>query len=228
MFFVEAKPGDEESARLIEQIVVLCEKRGLQSTHDDVVGSYVHLVVPVYDASDLQIAPLLWLETQQKMFHDVKRDEQGRLCLPASEANTTVKVGSVYPKPWIVVSDAVRHTLLAGGLAGLTFGEVCLRGMSIHASPRPFWEMKSSVVLPKMVNSVPRKSEFGPSYKVEDKYGEPHYAQEDLDRIGAFDVARTFEAMQTGEPWLIVSQRFYHYCLENKISLELRPARIDR
>lgn len=230
-FFLEAKPGDEESGRLVERVLALCKEQGLKETRGETVGSYVYGLVRIYDAVDLKEAPLLLLLIQRKMFQDAdQRDAAGRLWLPATKAKSSVKVGSIYPKPWIVVSDSVRRTLESGNLASLAFGEVCIKGKSIHGSREPFWELKSHLSLPKMVNSVPFRDSPVETYGIEDepyRYGEPHYRRSELEKVGSFDIAQTFERLGMREHALVVSQRFYRYCLQNKIRLEAMPARID-
>ena len=227
-FSLTAQPGDEQGAQLVERIAVMCKERGL----DSIRGSYVHGVAVHYEPQDFAAAPLLWLMGQRRLFKhndaDI-RDEFGRVWLPASDAKPSVKIASIFCTPWIVVSDAVRRTLESGGLAGLRFDEVSIKGHSVHASPAPFWEMRSSVTLPKMVNSVPDTgADYDPPrFLVHDSHGEPHYRQGELQAVGAFDIAHTFERLKGGEPALIVSQRFYQHCLKQKIPLEVRPVRID-
>ncbi len=227
-FHLEAKPGEEENAKLVEQIVAFCKERGL----DKVRGAYSYLVMTHYEPSDLKAAALLWLWTQKRMFKGInsdRRDECGRIVLPASEAKATIKVASIFPKPWLVVASATRRILERGDLIGMKFEEVAIEGHSIRASTEPFWELRSSVTLPKMVNSVEDKSidwEL-PRYLISGPYGEPHYRQSELQPLGSFDIAHTWERLSGSEPALIISQRFYQYCLKNKIPLEVRPARID-
>ncbi|HEV2484256.1 MAG TPA: hypothetical protein VGT08_01885 [Terracidiphilus sp.] len=227
-FHLEAKPGDEESARLVEHIVALCNENGL----DKVRGAYSYLVLPHYEAPDLASAPLLWLLGQKRMFKRMdadQRDDRGRLVLPATEAKPTIKLASIFPKPWIVISEATRRILEGGGLAGVKFDEVAIRGRSVHASPEPFWELSTGVILPKMVNSVADTTVDWdpPRHRVHDPYGEPHYRQSELQVVGAFDIAHTFERLTVGEPALIISQRFYQICLRNRIPLEAQPVRVD-
>ncbi len=231
-FHLETQPGDETAARTVNEIVTLCEQSGLKKNSHGTVGAYTHQVHFHYEPSDLQGAPLLHLWTQKRMFKGLnsdQRDERGHVVLPATEAQPTVKIASIWPKPWIVVSDAVRQMLEAGGLAGLKFDGVSIEGHSIHAAPTPFWELRSSVTLPKMINSFPDTSvNFDHvRYLIHGSYGEPHYRESEIQPLGSFDIAHTFERLSGGEPGLIVSQRFYQLCLKNKILLESRPARID-
>ncbi len=228
IFHLEARPGDEASARLVERVAALCREQGL----DKVRGAYSHLVLPHYEASDLEASPLLWLLTQKRMFKGInsnRRDECGRIVLPAAEAKQTIRIASIFPEPWLVVSTETRRLLENGGLDGIKFDEVALKGHSIHSSPEPFWELRSTVVLPRMVNSVIDTTvDWHPErYLVQDPYGEPHYRRSELEPLGAFDIAHTFERLSSGSPGLIVSQRFYRHCLTNQIPLEVRPARID-
>src|SRR6185295_8851834 len=98
-------------------------------------------------------------------------------------------------------------------------------------------ELRSSVTLPKMVNSIvdPNPAFDPPRHLIRGAgtYGEPHYAESALQEVGPFDIAHTFERLQAGEPFgagqpvLIISQRFYQHCLKHKIPLEVRPARVD-
>jgi hypothetical protein len=227
-FHLEAKPGEEANAECVERILALCKEHGL----DKIKGAYSYSVLPHYEASDLQAAPLLRLWTQRRMFKGLnsdKRDDQGRVVLPAAEAKPSIRMASIWPKPWIVVSDRTRRVLEEGGLASMKFDEVAIKGHSVHASPDPFWELRSKVILPKMVNSVPDTTidwELQ-RYLIHGPYGEPRYREGDLRPLGAFDIAHTWERLSAGEPGLLVSQRFYQHCLKNKIPLEVRPARVE-
>jgi len=58
-------------------------------------------------------------------------------------------------------------------------------------------------------------------------YGEPHYRPSELQSLGVFDIALTAELNCNGEQELIVTQRFYQFCLKQKIALEVEPVRID-
>jgi hypothetical protein len=228
LWLMEAKAGDEETAELVERIAALCKARGL----DNIPGAYSHSVLPHWEASDFHSAPLLWLMTQERMFKGIdsdKRDERGRVVLPAPKARATVRIASIWPKPWLVVSAETRRVLEGGGLVGLEFVGVAIKGRSVHTSPEPFWELRSTVTLPKMVNSVPDTTvDWDPvRYVLRDQYGEPHYRQSELQPLGAFDIGRTFELLSGGDPHFIISQRFYQHCLKNRIPLEVRPARID-
>ena len=169
-----------------------------------------------------------------------ERNEQGRLQLVASNAKPSLKLFSVFPN-WIVVSNKVRQLLESGQLIGLQFGEVVLKGKSVHASAEPFWELQSSLVLPKMANvhqfihpgrtePEPFQGDYSKIIMLNDppfNKGEVHYRQKDLAALGAFDIARTFENYVEPHPALVISQRLYQHCLQHKINLSVDPVRID-
>lgn len=224
---VESRPGDEENAKLVEQIVAMCKERGL----DKVRGACSYHVSPVYEQSDLDAAPLLQLATQRRTFKGInsnQRDERGRIVLPAAEAKATIKIASIFPESWIVVSSATRRILESGGLIGMEFEDVAIKGHSIHLAPEPFWELRSTVTLPKMLNSleVTTDPEF-PRYVINDPLVEPHYRESEIRALGAFDIAYTSENFRPGKPLFVVSERFYHHCVTHKIPLEVLPVRID-
>jgi len=119
-FHLEAQPDDEERAKSVELIAALCKQRGL----DRIRGAYSHLVMPRYEEADLQAAPLLRLVSQRKMFKGInsnQRDGVGRIVLPATEAKATIKIASIFPELWIVVSSATRRLLESAGLIGIGF-----------------------------------------------------------------------------------------------------------
>ena len=229
-FFLEAKADDERNAQLVERILDLCEQRGLKRTRGETVGSYVYSVDRIYEPADLNAAALLLLVGGRGLLHDVTRDERGRLVLPATKARTSLKLAAAFPAPWIIVSDAVRQTLEAARLVGLVFGEVVLKGQSIRSAETPFWELGSSVTLPRMVNAVRYETSPFPCHGIDDgpyRRGEPHYRQSDLEALGDFDVAHTLEPLGNKDPRLIISHRLYEVCVKNKIPLEVWPVRID-
>jgi hypothetical protein len=231
-FMLEAKPGDEANGQLAERIAAMCQQRGLKRTSGD-VGTYGYTGRRYYEADDLLVASFFILRGQKKIFKDhtgyIKRNEVGRLVIPASEATKSVKLGSIYPTDFIVVSNPVRCHLENDGLIGLQFAELVVKGTSIHGANHPFWELKSSVILPKMVNSIIDPG--GQTYGIRDFYFklEPHYRQSELAAIGRFDVAYALEPHQliVQECALIISQKFYQCCLRNDIPLEVTPVRID-
>jgi hypothetical protein len=229
-FHLECQPGDEQFVGLAEHIVALCIEAGLAQTPQGITGTYGYDVMRHYEADDLGVASFLMLETQTRMFRErLNRDESGRLILPAKEAGTTIKFSSGMFNHFYVVPDSVKTNLEAGQLTGLFFRETVLKGSSIRATTEMLWEIESKIKLPKMVNSGLNPHSVVPCYWIAEppyRNAEPHYRQGDLLPLGRFDVARTFEQLGS-DPGMIISQRFYQYCLQHKISLRCRPVRID-
>lgn len=231
-FHIETEPGDDEAAKLLDHMVLLCEQSGLQKRTPGKFGAYTHHTHHHYEPSDFNSAPLLQLMTQKRLFKGINcgdRDELGRVWLPASEAKPTIKTLSIFLRPWIVVSDRTRHILENRDLVGLKFDPVTIKGHSVYASADPFWELRSTITLPRMVNAVRNLAVTCESYVPKGQYGEFHYRQGDLQALGPFDIAFTAEPFggAVPNPKLIISQRFYQHCLKHKIPLEVEPVRID-
>jgi hypothetical protein len=224
--YLEAQPGNVAEAENIQHIVAICKQRGL----DKIRGSYRYSAARIYEPADLAAAELLYLSGGRGLLHGVTRNELGQLQLPAVRAKASLKLSGVFPDPWIIISNSVRNTLEAAGLAGLYFGEVVIQGHSVHAVNAAFWELSSSKTLPKIVNAVRYENSSFPCYGIEDgsyQHPEIHYLSSDLKKLGAFDIAHTLEPLGKRDPSLIISQRFYQLCLRNKIPLDVWPARID-
>jgi hypothetical protein len=197
-------------------------------------GTYGYSVGRKYDPEDLLTPQYFWFFNAPYNFRDhndrKKRDASGRITLPATQATSKVTIASIYPRSWTVISDRVRTLLEEHKFAGMEFGETVLKGKSSKSSPEPFWELKSPITLPKMVNSV-FLEERGTHFINEPPYGfgEPHYRQSELKPLGHFDVAHRFESQSAhfkDQP-LVISQAFYRCCLKNNIIIEVIPARID-
>lgn len=231
-FHIETDPEDTLGAKLVDEIISMCEVRGLQRSAPGMVGAYIYHVHHEYELDDLTSAPLLQLMTQKRMFKGIDsgdRDASGRVWLPASEAKPTIKTLSIFLRPWVVVSNNTRHMLENGELVGLKFDPVTIRGYSVYASADPFWELRSTITLPRMVNAVSNPGVTCESYWARGQYGEFHYRQGDLRPLGQFDIAFTAEPFggAVPNPELVVSQRFYQHCRKHKIPLEVKPVRID-
>ena len=237
---VEADVGEDAKAELVEKIVSYCRDSGLtwsSARGGGRPGTYGYEMVRCYESADLIGARFLILERQKQIQLEEERDEQGRLLMAASKARAGRKVGRIYPN-WIIVSDSTRRILETGNFKGLEFGEVALKGTSVNAAKDPFWELKSSVTLPKMANtdrfvmvdSVPFNGDYSKTVWISDppyRTGEIHYREADLKALGDFDIAYTFEHYMEHHRVLVISQRFYQHCLKHKIPLEVEPVRID-
>ena len=227
-FRLECQPGDEDCGQVVAKIVEMCELRGLERSAGT-TGSYGYEVDRIYDSADLQEVELLLLEATRPFLHDISRDSSGRLVLPAGRAKAVRTVASVYPTHWIIISDHVREILKAGVFVGLRFGDVVVGALRVQ-TPSRFWELKADVRLPRMLNSIYFEERPLPSYGIVDgpyRRGEIHYRRSDLQELGAFDIANTFEPLGHPHPALVISQRFYQHCLNHHLHLEVRPVRIE-
>ena len=229
-FIVEAKPRDDLNAALIKRLVDFCEEHSVPTAKiAGEFGAYNFEIVRHYEPDDLRAAPYLMPQTQKQMFRErLNRDSSGPVLLPASPSPASIKIASGMFNNIYVVSETVRKVLESGDLAGLFFRET-VKKYANSPIVSPLWEIDSNIKLPKMVNSGLNPHSVVPCYWIDERpyrNGEPHYNQRDIEPLGEFDIARTFEQLGS-EPALIVSQRFYQHCLKNKIPLEVRPARID-
>ena len=231
-----------DGGETVYKIIKICSSNGLSRRRSYGPKSYGHSADRWYDDEVLHNAELLvfYRQIQIRSAAKPERDVQGRLQLIASTSKPTLKLFSVFPN-WIIVSDKVRQILESGQFVGLRFGEVVLAGKSIHASPEPFWELKSSIVLPKMANlhqfihpgrteAEPFQGDYSKIILFNDppfNKGEVHYRRNDLAALGPFDIAATFENFMEPHPALVISQRLYQHCLKHKIKLEVEPVRID-
>lgn len=208
--------------------------------------SYGYYIARSYEPDDLKNAEFLVMIRHSRIHNCLKpaRDNQGRIFLMATKAKKSLKLGCLFYPDWVIVSNQVRQSFENAGLVGLRFGEVAIKGHSIHLSPEPFWELQSSITLPKMSNvrklihpeSVghptvePFQGDYSRTVYINDepfRPGEVHYRRSDLETFGQFDIAATFENYMDPHPALVVSQRFYQHCLKHKIPLAVEPVRID-
>ena len=202
---------------------------------------YGYRITRCYDESDFLTSELLLLNYQRRLktLDEPQRDEAGRLLILASDAKPNLKFASTYPENRIVVSHGVRQLLKSEQLIGLKFHPMALKGKSSAAVPELPWELDSSITLPKIANTQqlsyygygpqPFQGDYSQLLLIKDEpfcTGELHYHRSDLVAIGSFDIANTLEKIMAPHP-LVISQRFYQFCLKHKISLEVEPVRID-
>jgi hypothetical protein len=203
---------------------------------------YGYYVQRIYETVDLANAELLHLKSQRQIqnLSEPERDEQGRLLLSFGNAKSSVKMASIFPN-WIIISEEVRRMFESGGLIGLRFREVAIVGKSRQTPIESFWELQSSIPLPKMANThqfihrgltqpEPFAGDYSRAVLISDIpffAGEIHYHRSDLNAFNPFDIGYTFENYIERHSALVVSQRFYQYCLKNKIPLAVEPVRID-
>ena len=239
--------GDEFIRRALEML----KRHGIPLRYSvnssDYNSSYGYDISRFYEPDDLKHAELLLLVRKGRIHNTLEpaRDEQGRLYLLASKAKESLKLGNLLWPDWVIVSDKVRRSLEGAGLVGLRFIEVAIKGKSTYLASEPFWELQSSITLPKMPDRGNLfHPEFHPDHPTVEPFqgdysrtifindapffnGEVHYRRSDLTVLGQFDIAATFENYMETHPALVVSQRFYQHCLKHKIPLPVEPVRID-
>ena len=230
-----------DGGEIVKKIIQICRSNGLGRRRSYGPNSYGHAADRWYGDEVSNSAYLIVCRQRQMQSPaEPERDEEGRLQLIASNAKPSLKLFSVFSN-WIVVSNKVSQLLESGQFIGLQFGKVELKGKSVHASPEPFWELQSSLVLPKMANvhqfihpgrteAETFQGDYSKIIMLNDppfNKGEVHYRRSELAALGAFDIAKTFENYMEPHPALVVSQRFYQYCLKNKIKLDVDLVRID-
>ncbi len=237
----EGRTGEKTNLWKIATLVVLGRAFGLRRTVGGGPGSYGYEVVRIYEESDFAACQLLLFggHATKRQVKDA-RNAQGRLML-----NTDFMHGLRLGNAWtrIVVSDDVRRILEGAGLVGLQFQEAVPRDRDAPACADRFWELQSSVVLPKMSNThqlkytgmhgaphQPFDGDYSRMVFLDDppyRSGEIHYRRSDLAQFDRFDVANTFELYRQPHRVLVISQRFYQTCHAHCIDLWLEPVRLD-
>jgi len=197
----------------IKALVALCRAWGLQRSKGGAPGTYGFEMDRIYEASDFNACELLMLGLQQKHQLEDERDAEGRIIL-TGRFKKGLEMGSIFSGGFIV-SDRVRGLLEAGRLGGLKFVETVSRSQNGIRLSSNFWEVQSSVVLPKMANTnrflqignAKPPEPFGGDYSrmvdIDDppyRSGEAHYRRSDLVAVGDFDIARTFEKYREPVP----------------------------
>ena len=241
-FRLEVISANPDGDDFIQYALALLKKYGATRRYHSSATHYGYRISRFYEKTDLSSAAFLILDSQKQIqsLTEPERDEYGQLMLVASNVKPVLKIGSIFPN-WIIVSDKVRGQLEIGSFVGLRFCKVAIKANAGNPSHDPFWELQSSITLPKMVNThqfvhrglteaEPFAGDYSRSILINDTpftSGEVHYRNSDLAAISPFDIATTFENYLERHPALVVSQRFYQHCLKNKIPLEVRPARVD-
>jgi hypothetical protein len=241
-FQFEVISEDPYGGEFLRTFVESLRRRGVKRQMHSKPGSYGYYVMRYPEKADIISSELLLLGYQKKLkrIGGLERDEQERLVVLAADCKPVLRFGSTYPNNFIIVSDSVRQMLEKSELVGFQFMAISLKGKSSLMPPAPPWELGSSVTLPKLANThrlvhpgmtgtEPFQGDYSRLVLINDEpfFGaELHYRRSDLAALGQFDVANTLEKFRTPHP-LVISQRFYQHCLQNKISLEVEPVRID-
>jgi hypothetical protein len=202
----------------------------------------------IYDPSDLDACEFLELTAQG--------DEVVMKGEPRLEGRTVAKIGEpgkadicmlgICSCTYITVQRA-RDALEAANLKGLKFLPVEKSYESIdydlYDEEDTWWELESDIELPPLAPSMTLETRDGKPFRGDFTEGcirregfythpELHYRRADLERIGPFDAARTYEHFHPRGPAplsraFVVSQNFYRVCRNNGIKTRFVPVRID-
>lgn len=146
-----------------------------------------------------------------------------------------------------VAVQRARDALERANLVGLRFLPVEKNYESVdcdlYDEEDTWWELESDLELPPLAPSVALVHRDGTPFTGDFSKGcgrkkglytnaELHYRRSDLERLGHFDAARTYEHFHPRGPAprsraLVVSQKFYRACRENDIRTRFVPVRID-
>jgi hypothetical protein len=185
-----------------------------------------------YEPEDLEACdylvprPKLWIE-------DCFREHDGSLSI-------TVKPyrGGIRSKEPIanasgqgtIVSEPIAARLADEGMEGLSFRQAIV----IFKGSVDFWELRSDRTLPPL---SPKMAIMGGDFirsgwEIPDVLYLPteyHYRQSDLANVEPFDIAFTHERIGNfGVQDLIVSHRFYRFCVANKLNVDWQRVHIDQ
>jgi hypothetical protein len=146
---------------------------------------------------------------------------------------------------WVVVRKHVRDALQASGLKGLAFRPAKVNSETHEWSEDEFWELASTVTLPPLSprctlvhnDGSPFTGDLSRGCQLVEGFYRPaefHYRRADLPDLASFDCARTHEQFPIARPnetrtfhKLVVSQRFYRFCRQQKFACDWIPVRID-
>lgn len=186
--------------------------------------------------------------------NQTKLDEHGVMLVGKQllkKYDTILAPRKTYYPDWAFVPDQLRKVIEQGKFDGLVFDptSVVEGNRDEHTDPlnwddypERWWLLSSDRSMPKLAPGVELVSTNGKPYKddfsegcgvLERPYGQPelHYQRSDLEAFGSFDAAKTHECFggprQKDGQALIVSNRFYQFCVDNNIECGWQPVRID-
>lgn len=194
-----------------------------------------------YDKKDFEGSAYLW--PLPKIWFDMleNRSELGFLQMDARKVKVKVDMAvSGLFRP--VVSDRIKARLEDKRMRHLVLKETEIVGQSKERVTARFWEVSSHLNLPPLSPSCTLLSSdreiFDGDYTrgcilKEGLYLRPelHYMRSSLDAVEPFDVAYTHERFGVHDkpkcPRLIVSNRFYRFCVDHRLKMDWVPVRID-
>lgn len=146
-----------------------------------------------------------------------------------------------------IANARTERTLEAAKLRGLMFLPVekayDSSEYSLSGNEDAWWELESEIELPPLAPSVTLETRDGGPFRGdfsegclrrEGLYSHPelHYRRADLEKVGLFDAARTYEHFYPIGPApmcraMVVSRRFYQVCKAHNVQTRFVPVRID-
>ncbi len=201
-----------------------------------------------YETEDLEQAQYLSFQPEAFLRSATVQWEGGIHQLKTDKVTSDMDIASV--GHWRVISDRVRHLLEAAQFQHVVIRPVEFVGPGKKRWQGKFWELTSDLILPpasaasfliyrlggqpfdgdysKAVTpssgyTFPEKSYFPP---------EGHYTASSLKAVEPFDLGLSFERADNwgGEAayrWMVVSQRFYQFCVTNGLKCSWGPVRVD-
>lgn len=239
---LEGQPGDTQASSIIEQLLGILSKHGVPRFQGWAPGSYNYEAERVYEVQDLLEAEMLLIVIHPlEIQFEHERDAADRLILLPGKLKKNFVAGRIYPNHLIISDDAMKQ-IASAGMVGIEFKELAAPKSTATAPTRGAWEVTSSRVLPRITNVdqfltvdksglLPFQGDYSkPIGILEPPYrsgGEVHYRRSDIESCEKFDIATTYENYLFDHQALVISQRFYQFCLKNRIPLDVRPVRID-
>ena len=123
------------------------------------------------------------------------------------------------------VSDRIKNLMEEAGLKRISFRSTDIvvdPWKHLKFAPRqPYWEVLSDLILPPISATSETGFLYGPEY---------HYASQEIQAAGPFDLAQTHEYpgdnVKLGRNW-VASKVFCDFCHAQKLPIVWRPVRID-
>ena len=240
---IEAVSGESLKWLKIALFVMLCRSAGLKRNRFGDSGTFGYIVSRQYQSSDLEGSEFLCFRGMrgEDLEYPARRDSTGRLQMARHNANRLSEFGMI--DHWLGASQAARQCLEGERFERLQFRQIAVLPEE-KTGKLLAWEIVSVITLPKLANTDRLKCYgMGPTGKVEPftgdysrmvfiddppyAGGEPHYRRSDLERIGPFDIAETFEHLWIPQRSLVISQRLYRLFLDRAIPVIVQPVRID-
>ena len=241
---IEALRGEPLKRVRIAFLIAVCRSLWLKRSKFGEPGTYGYVVDREYERADLRTCELLCVLgfEERDWQYEEKRDDDGYLVLQAHSVSRLLDFGQV--KHRVVVSERACRLIENEGFERPVFKEVRIEGGHLERLIPPCWELRASAVLPKVANTKrlmcygmgptgkvePFKGDYSRIVFIDDPpfaLGEIHYRRRDLQTLGRFDIAQTFEHLWVPQRSLVISRRFYEFLASRGEPILVRPVRID-